>query len=95
MPGFGTARSSAIPSSASTPGCWRWRPRTSVTPAIRNRGTLGGSLAHADPAAELPAALLALDGTVVVARRVQAGATSRATDLFEGFFVTALAPTTT
>jgi len=35
--------------------------------AIRNRGTLGGSLAHADPAAELPAALLALDARVVVA----------------------------
>jgi carbon-monoxide dehydrogenase medium subunit len=34
--------------------------------AIRNRGTLGGSLAHADPAAELPAALLALDASVVV-----------------------------
>jgi CO/xanthine dehydrogenase FAD-binding subunit len=33
---------------------------------IRNRGTIGGSLAHADPAAEWPAALLALDATVVV-----------------------------
>ena len=36
-------------------------------PIIRNRGTVGGSLAHADPAAELPAALLALDGQVKVA----------------------------
>jgi aerobic carbon-monoxide dehydrogenase medium subunit len=35
--------------------------------AIRNRGTLGGTIAHADPAAELPAALLALDATFVVA----------------------------
>ena len=35
--------------------------------AIRNRGTLGGSLAHADPAAELSAAVLALDATLVVA----------------------------
>ena len=34
--------------------------------AIRNQGTLGGSLAHADPAAELPAALLALDARVHV-----------------------------
>ena len=34
--------------------------------AIRNQGTLGGSLAHADPAAELPAALLALDARVLV-----------------------------
>ena len=35
--------------------------------AIRNRGTLGGSLAHADPAAELPAAVLALGATVIAA----------------------------
>src|SRR4051794_15380502 len=34
--------------------------------AIRNRGTIGGSIAHADPAAELPAVLLALGGEVVV-----------------------------
>src|SRR6185312_10330633 len=33
-------------------------------PAIRNRGTLGGSIAFADPAAELPACLMALDGEV-------------------------------
>jgi len=37
--------------------------------AIRNRGTLGGSLAHADPAAELPAALLALEARVVISAR--------------------------
>jgi CO/xanthine dehydrogenase FAD-binding subunit len=36
-------------------------------PAIRNRGTIGGSLAHADPAAELPAVMLALRSTLVVA----------------------------
>src|SRR5262245_31066146 len=35
-------------------------------PAIRNRGTIGGSLAHADPASELPACMLALDATIVV-----------------------------
>jgi carbon-monoxide dehydrogenase medium subunit len=34
-------------------------------PQVRNRGTLGGSLAHADPAADLPVAVLALDGTLV------------------------------
>ena len=59
--------------------------------AVRNRGTLGGSLAHADPAAELPAALVALGGRVVAtgpngAREIPAA------DLFEGFFVTGLAP---
>ncbi len=36
-------------------------------PAIRNRGTIGGSLAHADPAAELPAVMVALNATFAVA----------------------------
>lgn len=40
--------------------------RTVGDPQIRARGTLGGTLAHADPAADLPAAVLALDGTVVL-----------------------------
>lgn len=40
--------------------------RTVGDPQIRARGTLGGSVAHADPAADLPAALLALDATVVL-----------------------------
>jgi carbon-monoxide dehydrogenase medium subunit len=35
-------------------------------PAIRNRGTIGGSLAHADPASELPACMIALDATIVI-----------------------------
>src|ERR1700728_1362327 len=35
-------------------------------PAIRNKGTIGGSLAHADPASELPACMLALDATIVI-----------------------------
>ena len=58
-------------------------------PAIRNRGTIGGSLAYADPAAELPACLVALDGEVDIAgangkRTVKAG------DFFKGLFETAL-----
>ena len=58
-------------------------------PAIRNRGTLGGSLAHADPAAELPACMLALDATLLVQgkngeRRIAAA------DFFQGIFQTAL-----
>lgn len=58
--------------------------------AIRNRGTLGGSLAHADPAAELPAATLALEARLTVAgpRGVRAVA---AADFFLGLFATALA----
>lgn len=59
--------------------------------AIRNRGTLGGSLAHADPAAELPACAVALDAEFELAgpagrRRVAAR------DFFRGVFETALAP---
>ena len=58
-------------------------------PAIRNRGTIGGSIANADPAAELPACLLALDGEVEIAgpggrRAVKAG------DFFKGLYETAL-----
>lgn len=57
--------------------------------AIRNRGTLGGSLAHADPAAELCCALVALDAQVKV---VRAGGerTIAAADLFIGPYTTAL-----
>ncbi|HZO97223.1 MAG TPA: FAD binding domain-containing protein [Gaiellaceae bacterium] len=57
--------------------------------AIRTRGTVGGSLAHADPAAELPAAMLALDARLVV--RSAAGArTVAAPDFFAGPFTTAV-----
>jgi carbon-monoxide dehydrogenase medium subunit len=57
---------------------------------IRNRGTVGGSIAHADPAAELPAVCLLLDAEIVVAgpggeRRIAAN------DLFSGFLSTTLA----
>lgn len=60
-------------------------------PAIRTRGTIGGSLAYADPAAEWPAVVLALEGTVVIAsakgeRRIAAD------DFFLGLFETALEP---
>jgi carbon-monoxide dehydrogenase medium subunit len=60
-------------------------------PAIRNRGTLGGSIAFADPAAELPACLLALDGEIEATgpkgkRRI------KAPDFFKGLFETALGP---
>jgi aerobic carbon-monoxide dehydrogenase medium subunit len=59
--------------------------------AIRNRGTVGGSIAHADPAAELPAVLVALGGEVVV--RSSRGQRTIAADAFqEGFLTTSLAP---
>jgi len=58
--------------------------------AIRNRGTIGGSLAYADPAAELPACAVCLDATIVARsatgeRRIPAG------DFFTGLYATALA----
>jgi CO/xanthine dehydrogenase FAD-binding subunit len=56
---------------------------------IRNRGTLCGSLAHADPAAELPAVLLALDGSVTV-RNVTSQRDIAARDFFQSYLTTAL-----
>lgn len=58
---------------------------------IRSRGTVGGSMAHADPAAELPAVLVALEGSVVIrgpngTRRVQAD------EFFVSYLTTSLAP---
>lgn len=60
-------------------------------PQVRNRGTLGGSLAHGDPASDLPAAALALDATLVIdgprGRR-----TVPAADFFTGFLETVVEP---
>jgi carbon-monoxide dehydrogenase medium subunit len=53
---------------------------------VRNRGTLGGSIAHADPAADYPAAVVALGATIETDRRRIA-----ADDFFTGMFTTALA----
>jgi carbon-monoxide dehydrogenase medium subunit len=60
-------------------------------PQVRNRGTLGGSLAHADPAADYPAAMLAVDAEIHVKgpkgwRRIQSSA------FFQGLFTVDLAP---
>jgi len=60
-------------------------------PQIRHRGTIGGSLAHADPAADLPMALVALGGSVEITG--PAGVRSvAAEDFFVGFFETSLEP---
>jgi carbon-monoxide dehydrogenase medium subunit len=59
--------------------------------AIRNRGTFGGSIAYADPAAELPACMLALDATLIV----QSGQAKReiaASEFFLGLYETARTP---
>jgi len=60
-------------------------------PAIRNRGTIGGSIAFADPAAELPACLLALGGEVDVSGP-KGTRTVKADAFFKGLFETALGP---
>jgi carbon-monoxide dehydrogenase medium subunit len=59
--------------------------------AIRNRGTIGGSLAHADPAAELPAVALALDAEFVV-RSKSGERVIRAAEWFEGYLTTSRGP---
>jgi carbon-monoxide dehydrogenase medium subunit len=56
-------------------------------PQIRNRGTIGGSVSHADPAAELPAVLLGLDGTVTLRSRSGRREVAAA-ELFDGAFST-------
>ncbi len=58
---------------------------------IRNRGTLGGNLAHADPASEMPCVMQALDARFVVRHRT-ATRTVRARDFYFGPFATALEP---
>ena len=56
-------------------------------PLVRNRGTLGGSIANADPAADYPAAVVGLGASVITNRRTVA-----ANDFFKGVFETALQP---
>lgn len=60
-------------------------------PQIRNRGTIGGSIAHADPSAELPAVLAALDGAVVV-RGPRGTRNVAAEEFFVSYLTTALKP---
>jgi carbon-monoxide dehydrogenase medium subunit len=58
---------------------------------VRNRGTIGGSLAHGDPASDLPSVLLALEGSVT-ARGPNGERSIPAAELFQGYLTTALAP---
>jgi carbon-monoxide dehydrogenase medium subunit len=60
-------------------------------PQVRHRGTLGGSLAHGDPASDLPAVVLALRGSIVV-RGSGGERVIAADDFFRGFLETALTP---
>ncbi|TWP34548.1 FAD binding domain-containing protein [Leekyejoonella antrihumi] len=59
-------------------------------PAIRCRGTVGGTIAHADPAAEAPAVALALDAEIVARSAARGTRTIAAAEFFQGFLTTAL-----
>ena len=60
-------------------------------PQVRHRGTIGGSLAHADPASDLPATTLAL-GATYVAEGPNGTREIAAADFYQGYFTSALAP---
>ncbi|MXZ70888.1 MAG: xanthine dehydrogenase family protein subunit M [Acidobacteria bacterium] len=60
-------------------------------PQVRNRGTIGGSLAHADPAADYPAAMLALDASLRIAGP-KGSRVAQADDFFQGILTVDLAP---
>jgi aerobic carbon-monoxide dehydrogenase medium subunit len=64
---------------------------TVADPAVRHRGTIGGSLSHADPAGDLPAVALALDA-VLLASGPEGAREIPAASFFTGFMSTALAP---
>ena len=61
-------------------------------PAVRHVGTIGGSVAHGDPAGDLPAVLLALDATFVITGAGGAARTVGASSFFRGLFETAVEP---
>ncbi len=65
--------------------------RTVGDPQVRHRGTIGGSLAHADPASDLPAAVLALGGTVVL-RSPRGERSVPITEFYTGMFSTLKEP---
>lgn len=60
-------------------------------PQVRNRGTIGGSIAHADPASDLPAVILALDAELHV-RGKSGSRVVKAADFFQGFYTVDLQP---
>jgi CO/xanthine dehydrogenase FAD-binding subunit len=88
------ARQREIEQSALVAGGWPLLPLAIASighAQIRNRGTIGGSLAHADPAAELPAVMSALDAQFVI-RGPGGERTASADDFFLTYLTTSLAP---
>jgi aerobic carbon-monoxide dehydrogenase medium subunit len=87
-----TARQQVLPSLADTCPLLGAAAPWIGHPPIRARGTVGGSLAHADPAAELPAVAVALDADFVAVRAGGGVRTIPASAFFTGYLSTALAP---
>ena len=88
------ARQAAVEADPDVAQGWPILPATIghiAHPQIRNRGTVGGSLAHNDPAAELPAVMLALDAEMI-AQGPQEQRAIAAADFFAGTMETALRP---
>jgi carbon-monoxide dehydrogenase medium subunit len=78
--------------SPSTPACLHQAIREIGHPQIRNRTTVGGNLAHADPASELPAVFTALGGSVTLESKQRGRRTIDAASFFQGVFFTAREP---
>ena len=70
----------------------RPRRRQVGDPQVRHRGTIGGSIAHADPASDLPAVLLALGASLVVRSQARGERVIAVDDFFTGFLESALEP---
>jgi carbon-monoxide dehydrogenase medium subunit len=83
-----TARLASLERVEALPGVLRDAIGQVAHPQIRNRTTIGGSLAHADPASELPAAIVALGGTIVLSS-LSGDRLVPAEDFFHGPFATA------
>jgi carbon-monoxide dehydrogenase medium subunit len=85
-------RHAELAASGELPGVVTTAAASIADQQVRNRGTIGGSVAHGDPASDLPAVLLALEGTI----SVQGPNGSRdiaASDMFQDYLTTALEPT--
>ncbi len=66
--------------------------RTIADPQVRHRGTIGGSIAHGDPASDLPAVIVALDGVLVVSQPGGGTREIAASEFFLDYLTTSLAP---
>jgi carbon-monoxide dehydrogenase medium subunit len=82
----------SVAGSDSAPTCLGQALREIGHPQIRNRTTIGGNLAHADPASELPAVFVALGGTMTLVSKDRGERSVPAEEFFQGVFSTAREP---